>query len=471
MNEAESSQLVNEINDHGGWVNTSLFRLGPIDGMGTGAVAIVDIPEQTPLFHLPLDQLLMSHSSDIKNRLSSSEWDGLGQGWIPLILAMMWETHIGEESRWQAYLSSMPVTFETPMFWDEDARRELQGTEIENTIGREEADNDYRTILRPVLERHPELFPSSSNHFTLEAYHMHGSRILSRSFTIPAILTGALDNDDDDEDDDDDDDDDDEEDANEVAMIPMADMLNAVTGLDNARLFSHEEATAQSVVKGKGYTMISTSAIKAGEQILNTYDVVPNSGLLRKYGHVDTLPLPAKILSLLSDEEIGQWPLGNPADEVSIAGDLVVEIVTQRAGTGKSAEYQARVDRWLDEQDDTFVLSFTTPIEPQLIVFIRILIFDSEWQRFLKKGKLPLPVIDDSVAKLLFDILDARSSRYLHSLKDDLILVTAIPPVERRQYMSAVVRIGERRVIAAARRTVRAQTTMQGAGGVGKKKS
>lgn len=57
-------------------------------------------------------------------------------------------------------------------------------------------------------------------------------------------------------------------------MVPMADMLNAAYERDNARLFSDDDDDAgeedgEVLDKlGPGYTMISTQAIKQGEQIV-----------------------------------------------------------------------------------------------------------------------------------------------------------------------------------------------------------
>lgn len=116
---------------------------------------------------------------------------------------------------------------------------------------------------------------------------MQGSRILSRSFTIPITRAGGPAPAQDDEDDD-------EMEEEEVAvMVPMADMLNAAYERDNARLYAdgdedeeeadsdeeqeedmgaaEEKRNALKAAKrfGEGYTMITTKAIEAGEQIVS----------------------------------------------------------------------------------------------------------------------------------------------------------------------------------------------------------
>lgn len=124
-----------------------------------------------------------------------------------------------------------------------------------------------------------------------------------------------------------DEEDDDSENPADVAMVPMADMLNARFGSENAKLFYEKHELK----------MVSTKFIKAGEQIWNTYGDPPNSDLLRRYGHVDVLPLS----SPLTGE-------GNPADIVEIRADLVVDV----AVNALKNQPQERVDWWLENADD-----------------------------------------------------------------------------------------------------------------------
>lgn len=107
-------------------------------------------------------------------------------------------------------------------------------------------------------------------------------------------------------------------------MVPLADMLNAASGLDNAHLEFHDHECL----------MVTTTAIPAGTQIYNTYSAPPNAELLRKYGHVDILPLP----------EYPDWPFGNAEDDVDIDGALVLDTVRKSGGS----DLDQRVDWWLE---------------------------------------------------------------------------------------------------------------------------
>ena len=123
-------------------------------------------------------------------------------------------------------------------------------------IGKIEAENDYYNKVVPAVKSRPDLFlPEHLDRwYTLERYHIIGSRILSRSFQVerwdpseddgtPQMdVDGGAQNpseqaeehsDDVGEEDNGDSDDEDNEDADDVAMVPMADMLNARYGCNN----------------------------------------------------------------------------------------------------------------------------------------------------------------------------------------------------------------------------------------------
>jgi N-lysine methyltransferase SETD6 len=86
--------------------------------------------------------------------------------------------------------------------------------------------------------------------------------------------------------------------------------------------------------------MISTKDIARGDQILNTYDDLPNADLLRKYGHVDLIPLGIEASSTISPV----FPYENPADEVEIRADLILDICLYNVSQAARA---AKIDAWL----------------------------------------------------------------------------------------------------------------------------
>jgi hypothetical protein len=119
--EPQYGDLIAEVEAHGGWVNRDAFGLSQFPGMGFGAVAKADLSvsplalsglplmlpvlqAQTSLFRIPLTHLLTPFTSHLRQHLSETEWESLGDGWARLILVMMWETERGPESQWYRYL-------------------------------------------------------------------------------------------------------------------------------------------------------------------------------------------------------------------------------------------------------------------------------------------------------------------------------------------------------------------------------
>lgn len=83
--------------------------------------------------------------------------------------------------------------------------------------------------------------------------------------------------------------------------------------------------------------MVAIVDITAGDQIWNTYGELPNSNLLRRYGHVDEVLLPEL-------EGISQFPYGNPADEIEILADIIVVSCMKYEDEAKRS---SRVEAWL----------------------------------------------------------------------------------------------------------------------------
>lgn len=117
-------------------------------------------------------------------------------------------------------------------------------------------------------QSHPRIFSHDPGRYSPEAFHTQGSRILSRSFTIPrSATTGKTEdaasdastttND--------------ESEDLVVAMIPIADALNAATGMNNARLFNDDELNVTGEggdARSAGYTMKAIELITAESQIV-----------------------------------------------------------------------------------------------------------------------------------------------------------------------------------------------------------
>jgi SET domain-containing protein 6 len=210
------------------------------------------------------------------------------------------------------------------------------------------------------------------------------------------------------------------EDPSDVAMVPLADALNARYGSENAKLF-YEESCLK---------MVTTKPIASGDQIWNTYGDPPNSDLLRRYGHVDLVPLP-------------QGGLGNPADIVEVRADLVVAAANDLAD-------KERIDWWLEEGgDDVFILDADLDIPDTMISLIKlVLLSPGEWEKARNKGKPPKPKVDIEVLGIIVKILTQRLKEYHTTLQHDEELLASGSSSLSVNHKNAInVRIGEKRIL------------------------
>ncbi|KAJ3982773.1 hypothetical protein F5890DRAFT_1527670 [Lentinula detonsa] len=432
------------------------FKCFPSTEGGRGAVALKNIEKERTLFTVPRSLILSIKTSSLPEKFGPKIWKEckLDTGWSGLILCMMWEDAQTLDSKWYHYLAILPTAFNTPMFWNDQDLKDLEGTPVVEKLGKEDAERDYHDKVLLALQRRPDLFPPESipNHYSLERYHVMGSRILSRSFDIEHAGTddvtleeelnnegdrsigSAMDVDDHNETAGAEDvsiqdgpllEDEDENDAINVSMVPVADLLNARFGSENAKLFYED----------KELKMITTKPISAGQQIWNTYNDLPNSELLRKYGHVDVLPLSG-------------GGNGNPADVVEIRADLVLSTFLEQSGSAATSSSE-RIDWWLEQGgDDIFVLETNFEIPEAMISLTRLLYLSSdEWEKARDKEKPPKPRLDSQASGLISLVLQKRIAHYPSTMKEDEEMFENEAGMPLNKYQALIVRLGEKRIL------------------------
>ncbi|KAG0149390.1 hypothetical protein CROQUDRAFT_669256 [Cronartium quercuum f. sp. fusiforme G11] len=434
---------------------------------GHGLIATADLEPGTVLFSIPRppaenSPLLTIGTSTFLDRLGPVDSKKISRNWVPLLLTMMWERARAHDENsvplahsWRPYFEIMPTTFDTLMFWSDEELKELQAST---------AEADYHQLVAPLIRQRSDLFPvpiSSTgkawkwdDFYGLEIYHCMGSLVLSRSFEVDVNPENEdeteldaeefVDNKDENGGDtsmtaasassrpEEGDDQEEEETSNSegVAMVPLADMLNAKSGCENAKLFYEPNLLNMTVTK----------AIKAGEQIYNTYADPPNADLLRRYGHVDD---------------------HNPFDLAEVSLELCIKLAAavfpetkQKQKEDKISRLEARAE-WALEMglDEIFMLPTTTQREPnqvlpsELTTLLRVLLApDSDFQTWKTKEKLPKPTLSEPIARLASQILSARLAQYPTSIAIDEALLQdmTLPPRKRK---AVRVRLGEKTIL------------------------
>ncbi|KAK2616949.1 Ribosomal lysine N-methyltransferase 4 [Conoideocrella luteorostrata] len=400
-------------------------------GAGRGIVATRDIPADTTLFTLPRNAILNSETSGLRKTLPAlftSNGDEDDQqaldSWSALILIMMYEFFLGDQSKWKPYIDVLPATFDTPMFWSEEELSNLQASATVNKIGKANAEELFRTHLLPAIRNNPAVFASSeecSDNDLINLAHRMGSTIMAYAFD--------MENDEEEEDDESDGWVEDREGKSMMGMVAMADILNA-----DAEFNAHVNHGNHEL------TVTALRDIKAGDEILNYYGPHPNSELLRRYGYVtdkhsryDVVEIPWEAVqnSLTSELSVSQEVMEKAMesiDEEDFEDTFVLERESGEPNSDGTFGCSASLDGMpldLKEQLKTVIMTLQK-LDGTLIP---------------DKRKR-----DDVLSSTMTGALRSISSQYGTTVAEDeqLLKQDGLP---HRQRMAIRVRLGEKRLI------------------------
>ncbi|TIB86900.1 RuBisCO-cytochrome methylase [Wallemia mellicola] len=425
----DSAKFLEWFTTNGGEFSKDIVAIGEnVDGMGRGLVAVADIKAQTSLFTIPRDIVLSTRTSSFKEKVGQDvykqlENDNIGS-WTPLIMAMCWEYNQGGSSKWDAYFKILPKQFTSLMFWSKEELSLLKGTTVVDKIGLEDIENEFERV-RDIVKQNENVFGDIAN-YTLDLFKRMGSLILSRSFTVEEWKTEEEREKEEEEEEDEDEEIDLRTSVDDVAMVPMADILNSRTDSVNAHT-EYEENCLR---------MISLQDIKAGDQIFNTYNDPPNADLIRRYGHVDYSPLS-------QDPDF----MGNKNDVVELPADILLELALPDA---KESHKERRVEFLLDEcGEDSFELTHDDLV-PELLKICVLLFTESEAEFKTREKSRKLPKASGFTkekAEFLIKAIKQRMEQYGSTLEDDISKLDNKDSLPENNFKALVVTVGERRIL------------------------
>lgn len=159
-------------------------------GDAVGVVALEDLAEDFVVCHIPKDAVLSRKTTAIGDLIEEHE---LGGG-AAVALALMYERSQGEKSPFALYLASLPYSEPTLFAWTDEELELLRGTEPIEVVKQDKQllEEDYETLVKPIMESRPDLFPSDSPHFTLAAWKAASSIVASRAFQVDALHGDSL---------------------------------------------------------------------------------------------------------------------------------------------------------------------------------------------------------------------------------------------------------------------------------------
>ncbi|KAJ3199322.1 hypothetical protein HDU67_002908, partial [Dinochytrium kinnereticum] len=276
---------------------------------------------------IPKSAVLSVRNCGIADRLDE---DGLG-GTMALAIALMFEIGKGKESPWFGYLASLPRHVHLPIFWTDEERRFLVGTDLEHQVEDKKSgmEDDFDEHVLPFIMANLDCFawfnPDTPSKLILDQFLHCMSLVASRGFEVDAYHGHS--------------------------MVPFADLFNHRTAAEHVHFESDhdvcvycgahpehctcreedddvieeeeeeeedpmEEDSLKDVAKGHNpydlqskrskeskddyasddgdveevedsLEMITVRPVRAGEEVYNTYGTLMSETLLSRYGFCD----------------------------------------------------------------------------------------------------------------------------------------------------------------------------------------
>ncbi|KAI5287550.1 hypothetical protein KEM54_005913 [Ascosphaera aggregata] len=392
------------------------------------AVASADVEEDEELFIFPEDVCLTYKSSNLKN---TPDFDSLPEElgpWLCLMLTMVYEFLRDKKSPWFPYLSTLPSSFDSLMFWSKEELEELQGSAVIDRIGKSDADLAILNQLLPIILKHPEVFTVppdivsfdsiQGREYLLQVAHRMGSLIMAYGFDVEEGDGKEKDGEDGYVTDD-------EGQSASKAMVPLTDVFRADVNRHNMRLYQDEGT----------FIVRASKAIAKGEELVSEHEEIPRSECLRRYG---TAP-----------EDCARF------DVVDISRDIIFQEFAI------SNDEDARLS-YLDELeilDDGYTIprcsesvSVNKLVPKELIAVLYVLALPLEKvQLLIAKGKAPKPSLGFTESRGLLRAVKRRLSEYSTTLAEDEQLLSTLQrdltKSQRRALMAIRVRKGEKEIL------------------------
>ncbi|KAF2435198.1 SET domain-containing protein [Tothia fuscella] len=441
--DSNTTGLINWLEKSGASVSSSISLQDlRLRNAGRGVVAVKKILEDEVLFSIPRSLALSvqtsSFSHEYANLLDPFEADS----WLQLILVMLYEYGKGSRSSWNAYFKVLPEEFDTLMYWSEEELSELSGGAVVNKIGKARADSLFNERLVPVVQENSNVFgigsKVSADHIVQIAHRM-GSLIMAYGFDIEPQAKEA-------------DDDgyatEDEFDDWQKGMVPLADLLNADGDeKNNAQLFYEQDALVMKAIKD----------ISQGQEIYNTYGLLPRSDLLRRYGYVADSYAQYDVVEISHEDVVAV-----ARDELGVPQSLITER-TEFCET----ELDAVADGY-DISRPPLNVNELCCIQPELRMIVLCYCLDATCFSEIPKPKKEILRTTDSCDfpiqwyHLMRLIVERRLNAYSttladdkrlrESLKDDVVFGAGSPNIgetrtQRRKILALEVRIGEKEIL------------------------
>ena len=127
-------------------------------------VAVEDVEEDVELFSISQSDVLTVQTSNLQ-KVKPHLLESLDP-WNSLVLVLIYEDGLGEDSTWWDYLQLMPREFNTLIYWSSFELAELEGSTVLDKIRKSDADASFKKLLLPIVQQQPEIFGRHAQAFS-----------------------------------------------------------------------------------------------------------------------------------------------------------------------------------------------------------------------------------------------------------------------------------------------------------------
>ncbi|KAI9339216.1 hypothetical protein DFJ73DRAFT_779389 [Zopfochytrium polystomum] len=179
-----------------------------------------EVPVGRALVTIPKTAVLSIKTTCVADLIEAAELGGS----LGLAVAVMCEIERGPSSPWFGYLQSLPSHSMVPLFWTPTERALLEGTELHNYVEDYGAalDDDFETLVLPVVEANPALFPPETA--TPDARKLIWKNRFLRATSLVSSRAFEVDS------------------YHGTAMVPFADLFNHRSGAEHVHIESEGDS-------------------------------------------------------------------------------------------------------------------------------------------------------------------------------------------------------------------------------------
>jgi len=170
-------------------INEKIDVFSHFEKTGRGVKALSAIPKGEILAEIPPSAYIIPATLILDWKDESSQPSMISvlkekklSNWMTLAIQLLYLMSNGDKEGefFQNWLSTLPSTFNTPLYFTDDERKQLAGTSVEHLLDVKMVEDNFKKIVVPIAETYPDLW--NPKVCTIENFKRAATIIMSRGF-------------------------------------------------------------------------------------------------------------------------------------------------------------------------------------------------------------------------------------------------------------------------------------------------